>query len=286
MVIGMIALGAFPVAAKGGGQNGTTLAAYKTIDICDNGDGTWTYSGEIAVWNEGAAVTQGLAIKDCIQFKSFDGGGQFADVEGLCEDLAVTEIPAGTTLETATVFNYEIVGEPLLDGYIRNSAYLTILNHSGHLGTPWGPNPKASYAGEMPPPPCEQDMGCTLTQGYWGTHSNYGPAAYDPNWATIGEDTSFFLSGTTWYGAITTVPKGNGYWILSNQYVAAILNQNNGAYVPSGVQDILDAATAWFAGAVPDNCSAGGSCGLQKDWAAVLDTYNNGIYPGGPGHCE
>ncbi len=35
------------------GVNGTTLAGYKTIDICTVDDATWRYSGEIAVWNEG-----------------------------------------------------------------------------------------------------------------------------------------------------------------------------------------------------------------------------------------
>jgi hypothetical protein len=37
--------------------------------------------------------------------------------------------------------------------------------------------------------------------------------------------------------------------------------------------------------AVPSACTANASCGTQKDWAAVLDQYNNGLYPGGPGHC-
>lgn len=32
--------------------------------------------------------------------------------------------------------------------------------------------------------PCQG--GCTLTQGYWKTHSRYGPAPYDTTWAKVG----------------------------------------------------------------------------------------------------
>ena len=37
--------------------------------------------------------------------------------------------------------------------------------------------------------------GCTLTQGYWKTHSEYGPAPYDDTWALLpaGADSPFFL---------------------------------------------------------------------------------------------
>ena len=38
--------------------------------------------------------------------------------------------------------------------------------------------------------------GCTLTPGYWKTHSESGPAPYDDTWALLsnGADTGFFLS--------------------------------------------------------------------------------------------
>ena len=32
-------------------------------------------------------------------------------------------------------------------------------------------------------------------------------------------------------------------------------------------------------------CYVGGSCDTQKDWGAILDDYNNGLYEGGPLHC-
>ena len=52
-----------------GTTNGTTLQASKTIDVCVNSDGSYTYSGVVSVWNEGALATQGLSIVDCVQNK-------------------------------------------------------------------------------------------------------------------------------------------------------------------------------------------------------------------------
>lgn len=290
MVVGMIAFGALPVAAKGpgGGQNGTTLAAYKTIDICvvdptaENPMGTtWRYSGEIAIWNEGAIDTVGFTINDFIEYKT--SGSDWSKGYDVFVDYMPGEIPAGTTQETALTFPYSVDGAPL-DGDIRNNASLTILNHSGSTGTPKGPNPKATYDGTMPPPPCEQDMGCTYTQGYWSRTTGQNP----PVWPSpYSRDALFFLSGQTWQQVLDSpVNVSQGYYQLAHQYIAAVLNEANGAFVPEGVESTLELAYVWLNANGPDACTANGSCGLQKDWAAVLDTYNNGLYPGGPGHCE
>lgn len=75
--------------------------------------------------------------------------------------------------------------------------------------------------------------GCTLTQGYWKTHSREGPAPYDEAWKNLGpleEDTPFFSSGLTWYRVFWTPPKGGNAWIqLAHQYMAAKLNILDGA---------------------------------------------------------
>ena len=80
--------------------------------------------------------------------------------------------------------------------------------------------------------PCH-GTGCTLTQGYWKTHSQRGPAPYDDNWANLGplqQDTPFFTSGYTWYSLFWTPPAGgNAYIQLAHQYMAAKLNILNGA---------------------------------------------------------
>lgn len=265
-----------PADAAGPKKNGTTLAASKTIDICEVDAYTWRYSGEISVWNDGVLDTQGLSIEDCIQFKP--EGGQF--VNTYCAsgfDPAVQEIPAGTTQPNATTFAYSIDADPLLDGDIRNAASVTILNHSGSLGTAKGPQPKATWAGEVQP--CNTDSGCALTQGFWKNHESDWPAGNDPN-------AEFYLSGQTWLQVLDTSPSvSQGYYQLAHQYIAAVLNQANGASVPSGVQDILTLAADFFATSAQSACPTAGSCGTQKTWAGILDDYNNGNYPGGPPHC-
>jgi hypothetical protein len=299
--LAILALATSPVAAKPPtAQSGTTLAAYKTIDICSVDVNTWRFSGEIAVWNEGAVDTSGLAIQDCIQNKV--DAGQFVDT--YCDasfDPALHEILAGTTMETATTFKYTIEAAPL-EGYIRNSAYLTILNHSGSLGTPKGPNPKATYTGPMPPPECSQECGgCTYTQGYWKNHEDAWPMDFSPtavffsatkqvcieNCGGNPNDDVFETQPATWADVLDTpVNVSQGYYQLAHQYIAAVLNQASGACVPDGIQDTLEFGYDWLSAHAPSACTGASSCGTQKDWAAVLDDYNNGVYQDGPPHCS
>jgi hypothetical protein len=140
------------------------------------------------------------------------------------------------------------------------------------------------------------DCGCTLTPGYWKTHSKYGPAPYDDTWALVepdGEDSAFFDTGQSWYEVLWTEPKGgNAYYILAHAYIAAALNEANGACVPPEVATALDNAEFLldrFDGK-PERMREGLKCrrarrarrGFIKN-AEVLDDYNNGII--GPGHC-
>ncbi len=139
-------------------------------------------------------------------------------------------------------------------------------------------------------------LGCTLTQGYWKTHSKYGPAKSDPTWNLLqpsGPDTTFFYSGKTWYQAFWTPPAGgNAYWVLAHQYEAAVLNQLNGASLPSQVQTALNQAYGLFNNPTNTPAYIGGlksNNALRQQFislAAILDMYNNGKYPGGPLHCS
>ena len=134
--------------------------------------------------------------------------------------------------------------------------------------------------------PCQ--TGCTLTPGYWKTHSSFGPAPYDDTWATIGEGTTFFHSGQSYYGVLWTNPSGgNAYYILANAYIAAELNNLNGADF-SAAQSAFDAATALFDDPSNTPESIGSLKGHARDaWlslATTLDSYNNGLI--GPGHCS
>jgi hypothetical protein len=137
---------------------------------------------------------------------------------------------------------------------------------------------------ETPPP----SRGCTLTQGYWATHSQQGPAPYDNGWLVIGpqqESTPFFGVGQTWLAVLVQPPRGNAYYILAKQYIAGVLNVLNGvSYPPEVSVALFGAYDLW-------NSLPAGSTALspaQKTqalaWATTLDQYNNGII--GPGHCE
>ena len=134
--------------------------------------------------------------------------------------------------------------------------------------------------------PCKG--GCTLTPGYWKTHSSFGPAPYDETWAQIGESSSFYFSGKSYYNVLWTNPSGgNAYYILAHAYIAAKLNQLNGANF-TAAQAAFDAATLLFNN--PANTPAsvgalrGGARNVWINLASTLDNYNNGLI--GPGHCS
>ena len=150
--------------------------------------------------------------------------------------------------------------------------------------------------------PCPQ--GCTLTQGYWKTHNNsfWGGAANkaDDTWDLLGDvdlDTlsegeleTFFLSGGTYFDAMWTAPQGNAYYQLSRQYIAAILNQLDGAAVPANVQAAIDSAETLFETYTPAQVAAAKGKGgkeLRSQFttlAGLLASYNEGDI--GPGHCD
>jgi hypothetical protein len=131
--------------------------------------------------------------------------------------------------------------------------------------------------------------GCTLTQGYWKTHSEYGPAPCDDTWAELpdGADTSFFDTGKVYYEILWMEPRGgNAYLILAHQYIAAELNELNDAYVPSEVQDAMDQAESLLI-EYQDDLSIpkrGEDRALAIELYELLDDYNNGYI--GPGHCS
>lgn len=137
------------------------------------------------------------------------------------------------------------------------------------------------------------ETGCTLTQGYWKTHSKYGPASKpDAAWnllpGGLGPDTTFFLSGATWYQVFWTPVAGNQYYALAHQYMAARLNVLNGSSVPSSVASAIASATSLFQTYTPAQIGAlKGSNALRQQFvslAGTLGSYNEGAV--GPGHCD
>ncbi len=140
-------------------------------------------------------------------------------------------------------------------------------------------------ASEAPP------TGCTLTLGYWKTHSLAGPAPYDATWALLpggmGAYTIFFVSGQTWLGVFETAVAGNAYYNLAHQYMAARLNVLHGAGVPAAVNTAIASATTLFATYTPAQIGAlNGGNALRQQFIALagtLGSYNEGLT--GAGHC-
>ena len=133
--------------------------------------------------------------------------------------------------------------------------------------------------------------GCTYTPGYWKTHSINGPAPYDNTWAKIPETKSFYQSGATWYGVINNGGnKGNAYYQLSFQYIAAVLNtrQATPASTPQVVKDAMADADKLFKTYTPAQIGAlKGNDPTRARFindAGILSNFNAGTGIG-PGHC-
>lgn len=126
--------------------------------------------------------------------------------------------------------------------------------------------------------------GCSLTPGYWKTHSSYGPAPFDDTWNLIGgADAPFFLSNQSYYQVLWTSPQGNAYYILAHAFIAAQLNQLNGADV-SPISTQMAEAMTFFNSNTPLTSLTKAQRNAILNTAAIIDNYNNGLI--GPGHCS
>lgn len=310
--------------------------------------------GSICVTNTGEVATEGLAITDVVEFKNPPVVTDWTPF--LTVTVDVSEKPALNPGESHC-YPYEIPFTPL-EGVTqyRNRAIVTILNHSGHLGEPFGPEPKEGFSlpehptlvevdasatvedvehcpanfictpSETGPwtfhdsgfvsfhktitnenaceltaelhnlatltesdthetrtaeamvhltaPPCP--VGCVLTQGFWKTH----PDA----WKVHHPEDPFFSSGKTWMEVLWTAPKGDAYYILAHQYIAAALNAASGASMPAEVQMAFDQATAWFNTHNPGVPAASPDGQTAIHLAEILAAFNEGRM--GVPHCE
>jgi hypothetical protein len=138
--------------------------------------------------------------------------------------------------------------------------------------------------------PCP--VGCTLTQGYWKTHNDSfrGGAPTDETWDLIGpsaENTIFFLSGQTYFEVMWTAPRGNAYYNLAHQYIAAQLNILAGAD-DTAIATAFAEATTLFETFTPEEIGAlKGNNPVRQQFitlAGTLGSFNEGLI--GPGHCD
>ena len=140
------------------------------------------------------------------------------------------------------------------------------------------------------------NCGCTLTVGYWKTHSKYGPASYDSGWISQDyqqdmADWNYRSSGYTFYQVLSTPPKGgNAWYILAAQHIAAKLTWSSGRvpFLPDGVYDAWVTAENLLATYTPAQIGAlKGNAPLRQQFlslAAILANFNEGNVPLYP-HC-
>lgn len=248
-------------------------AAIATLDICHNElTGNWLYSGMVAV--SGSAIKSSSVVGVDYWIQNRTSSADYANalrVPGV-DDQALVSVSA------ARLTRFSVEGAPFSVGTLRNSSQIAIADLLAPGAPPLLLQATADYTQAVCG--CGHPTGCTRTQGYWKSKPGViWPAPYS-------RDATFFSSGLTWQQILETPPQGgNAYLILAHQYIAAVLNRAAGASAPSSLKTIINNATAWFSsGTNLDSCSSS-ACETQKNWAGLLDTYNNGQYPGAPPHC-
>jgi hypothetical protein len=170
------------------GQVTYQITTSRTPSITD----TFGVRGEICVTNGGAVATAELIIKDVVQSKK--AGEQFHDVIGYTVPLGnFPQLAAGQS----HCYPYEITSPgPISSGTsYRNQARVTITNHSGHLGDPFGPSPNAGFSLPTDPTITETDESATVTDveqcpaGFTCIPSNPGPFPFlDPGSVSFTKD--------------------------------------------------------------------------------------------------
>lgn len=131
------------------------------------------------------------------------------------------------------------------------------------------------------------ESGCQFTQGYWQNRAqNAGDLSTDV-WLTLRYQ-PFYLSGLTYQQVLQEPSRGNAYWILAHQQVAAQANYVLGAQASTLVADALARANQLMAQYTPAQIAAmPKSSELRQEMIAVsrvLDDWNNGLI--GTGTCD
>jgi hypothetical protein len=153
--------------------------------------------------------------------------------------------------------------------------------------------------------PCQEQGGCTLTQGFWKTHGPIPVGNNSNEWPvpslTLG---NVSYSDALLLDILNTPTGGNGAIALAHQLIAAKLNVANGAD-DSAIAATITAADALLVSLcsgnpVPSSIdtdndphtpkvnTTGGTCNITSGTTSALvlalDNYNTGLT--GPGHCD
>ena len=263
-------------------RSSTTCTYTAAVASATNGTNTATAAVDYGMGNRISAGSQPYVFGE--PTTTVDATALLTDTRtcptGFVCTVTAGSVPNQLVVTRAGTYAYTVTVMPTrcgIQGDVVNTAVLvegdTQTSHAARVTVP------ATAAGCV--------MGCTLTQGYWKTHSEYGPAPYDDAWKNLsaaGAGTPFYSSGMSWYQVFQTAPRGNPYYILAHQYMAAKLNVLNGATANPQVAAALKWADMFFATHSPASVLTKTEKTLVQQYAALLDSYNNGRV--GPGHCS
>lgn len=216
-----------------------------------------------------ASPTTGIEEVDrCVDV--FDDGVPYADhyLGTVCADQG----------EQTFDFSYQV-------GPFTQCGGFSVVNTASYAGIDTGAHADAVWTIDGT---VQCNASCTLPQRYWKVHSHFGPRRYNPTWDGItpaGENSPFFSSGGSYIQAMYKVAAGNPYWTLAKSYIAARLNQLNGATLTPAAQSAFNTATTLFNTYTPAQIACANQA-TKKTWtkaAATLKDFNAGRT--GPGRC-
>ncbi|RJF72384.1 hypothetical protein D3875_13320 [Deinococcus cavernae] len=120
------------------GTLGYTLTYTKTLGGTVK---TYGVQGEVCVTNGGSVATENLKIVDNLMYKT--GSGPFQILKSFSVDTSAKSV---LNPGESHCYAYTTAYTPVDGATYKNSADVTITNHSGSLGTPKGPSPDDGFA--------------------------------------------------------------------------------------------------------------------------------------------
>lgn len=128
---------------------------------------------------------------------------------------------------------------------------------------------------------------CRFTQGYWQNRAINAGDLTTEIWLAL-RDIEFYASGKTYGQVLAVSPRGNAYWILARQMVAAQANLINGADPTGAPAEALALADALLSTLTPAQVAAMPKHRQERkdliQLAGVLDKWNSGQI--GTGLCN
>ncbi len=172
------------------GDTGTSRYTV-TVTKEGGGGGTGLVRGEVCAANEGERATEGLTIFLVVQYKT--GSGQFQDL--VSAPVSTASKPVLGPGES-WCYPYEVTFAPVEGAVYRAKSVVTITNHSGYLGEPFGPETKADFSLSGSSSPAGETVTVMDSNGQSWTFSESGSVSYDHTFTCDGATQNYTAYNT------------------------------------------------------------------------------------------